>query len=170
MLLTSKDIAIIALLALFAILFFIIKIIIQKDVVKSKDMPGGKLGKIIQQLEEEGFSYISTINELSYSMNVDDKDYGVSIGKNVALLKKGIKKYVLRIRSSKTTGKSITSTLIRYPLVELSYYGYNNIIFYDYDRSKYRIVKMNNLKVRSYQTVCAILTILILVLLYYLIR
>ncbi len=170
MLLTQRDIAIIVILALFAILFFIIKQILKKDVVVIKDVPGGRLGKIISHLEEDGFKYVATIDILRHSFFVDEKEYEVIMGRNVAIFKKGFRKYALRIRSTKTAGKSITSTLIRYPIVELGYYGYDNIIFYDYERSKYRLVKLNNTKIKTFKAVTLALAVCLAILTYFYIR
>lgn len=150
MLLTSQDIKILLFIIFVVILIFIFKMFKKRKYEIIKDIPGGKLGKIIKALEDEGFKYIKTINNLNYNIIADNKEYEASVSKRTAIMKKGFKKYVIKIKNPKSSGKSINSKLIRYPFVEYNYLGYSNIIYYDYEKNKYRVINIPSLNTNMY--------------------
>ena len=169
MLLTEQDKIILLIFSLIVFLVFIYKIIKARKYDITKEIPGGKIGKIISHLEEEGFLYHKTINNLSYIIIADNKDYEAKISKRVYIFKKGRKKYVLKVRNPKSSGRSINSKLVRYPFVELSFLGFSDIIYYDYDKSKYRIINLPSNE-KTYKLLIILLLIIISILLYIILR
>ena len=169
MLLTDQDIKVITIIVFFISVFFIIKTIKRKKFEITKDIPSGKLGKVIKFLEEDGFDYNKTIHNLSYNIIADGKEYQANVAKRTVVLKKGFKRYILKIKNPKMAGKSINSKLIRYPFVEYGFLGQPNIIYYDYEKNKYRLITIPNLNKTIY-SVIALLILMIIILIYFLIR
>lgn len=169
MLLTERDIKYIAFITLIMFLYILTKVIKRKRYNIEKVIPWGKAGEIIKHLQEDGFTYLKTIIDLSYDLIADDKEYTALVAKKTIIMKKGFKKYAIRIRSTKTTGKSINSKLVRYPFVELANLGFPNIILYDYEKSRYRTIIMPNNK-KFYRTLIITLLIFIATFLFFLIR
>lgn len=169
MLLTDQDIRILLVISLIIFFVFIYKFIKTKKYDITKEIPGGKIGSIIKHLEEDGFTYNKTINNLSYNINANNRGYEAKISKRVFILKKGFKKYILKIRNPKSTGKSINSKLVRYPFVEYSFLGFPEIIYYDYEKSKYRIINLPSSE-NSYKLSIFLLLVIISILLYIILR
>ncbi len=169
MLLTGQDKKILLIVSLIVFFIFIYKIIKARKHDITKEIPGGKIGKIINHLEEEGFHYHKTINNLSYNITADNREYEAKISKKVYILKKGYKKYVLKVRNTKSAGRSINSKLVRYPFVEFSFLGFSDIIYYDYDKSRYRIINLPSSE-KTYKLLILLLLVIISILLYIILR
>ncbi|MFP4456818.1 MAG: hypothetical protein ACLFPS_04095 [Clostridia bacterium] len=165
MLLTDQDIKILLMISLIIFFIFLYKYIKRKKYDVTKDIPGGKIRSAIKHLEEDGFTYHKTINNLLYNINADNRGYEAKISKRVVILKKGFKKYVLKVRNPKSAGKSINSKLVRYPFVEYSFLGFPDIIYYDYEKSKYRIINLPSSE-KSYKVSIFLLLAIIAILIY----
>jgi len=167
MLLTIQDLAIIALIITGIILVIIWRVISSKEEeVEVESTKSSQSSRAVQFLEAQGYRYVRNISELKLNILIDDNHIQVVTGRNVALLKKGFKKYLLKIKTSSMVGKKYTSAIIRTPLLEMqNSYSVNGVILYDSEKDKFQVISIpNQILLKKIYIIFSLLTTVILIL------
>ena len=143
MLLTVQDLAIIALIITAIIVVILYKLLYKKNnnmVVDSESKKKTKNSRIIRYLEEQDFTFIHNIDELHLNFWVDDKETHIVSGRNIALLKKDHKKYLLKVKTANMEGKRYNSPDIRTPILEIqSSMDVDGVVLFDKEKDKYQV-------------------------------
>ena len=174
MLLTVQDLAIVALILTGIIIFIFWKLFNDDNtvIIENDDKKNKRNSRVIQFLAEKGFIYLKNINELRLNLTVDEQKSHIVAGRNIALLKKGSKRYLLKLKTSSMEGKRFNSPEIRTPLLEMqSSLNVDGIILFDKEKDRYQVFNFREKnKTRYLYLILAILVLIILILLLIILR